>query len=98
RLALPMCVAGFVIALERFVSAHPDHPGTVALLLTSDEEGDAIDGVRKVAGVFRERGQRIDWCITGEPSSTSVLGDLQRVGRRGWRTGTLTVRGRQGPV
>src|SRR5690606_12069008 len=87
-----------VIALERFVAAHPDHPGTVALLLTSDEEGDAIDGVRKVAGVFRERGQRIDWCITGEPSSTRVLGDLLRVGRRGSLTGTLTVRGVQGHV
>lgn len=91
-------VAAFVIALERFVAAHPDHPGTVGLLLTSDEEGDAIDGVRRVAEVFRERGQRIDWCITGEPSSTAVLGDLLRVGRRGSLTGTLTVRGVQGHV
>jgi succinyl-diaminopimelate desuccinylase len=62
-------VAAFVVALEQFVATHPDHRGTVGLLLTSDEEGDAIDGVRKVADVFRERGQRIDWCITGEPSS-----------------------------
>jgi succinyl-diaminopimelate desuccinylase len=91
-------VAAFVIALERFVAAHPAHPGTVALLLTSDEEGDAIDGVRHVARVFGERGQRIDWCITGEPSSTAVLGDLLRVGRRGSLTGTLTVRGVQGHV
>ena len=91
-------VAAFVVALERFVAAHPDHPGTVALLLTSDEEGDAIDGVRRVAGTFRERGTRIDWCITGEPSSTSRLGDLLRVGRRGSLTATLTVRGVQGHV
>ena len=91
-------VAAFVIALERFVAAHPQHPGTVALLLTSDEEGDAIDGVRKVAALFRERGQRIDWCITGEPSSKQRLGDLLRVGRRGSLSATLTVRGVQGHV
>ena len=91
-------VAAFVIALERFVAAHPQHAGTVALLLTSDEEGDAIDGVRKVADVFRARGQRIDWCITGEPSSRHALGDLLRVGRRGSLSATLTVRGVQGHV
>jgi len=86
------------VALERFVAAHPDHPGTVALLLTSDEEGDAIDGVRKVAEVFRKRGQRIDWCVTGEPSSKQQLGDLLRVGRRGSLSATLVVRGVQGHV
>ncbi|WP_281283937.1 succinyl-diaminopimelate desuccinylase [Cognatiluteimonas lumbrici] len=91
-------VAAFVVALERFVAAHPGHPGTVALLLTSDEEGDAIDGVRKVADVFRERGQRIDWCITGEPSSKQRLGDLLRVGRRGSLSALLSVRGVQGHV
>ncbi|MGY1410185.1 succinyl-diaminopimelate desuccinylase [Luteimonas sp. A611] len=91
-------VAAFVIALERFVIEHPDHPGTIALLLTSDEEGDAIDGVRRVAQVFRERGTRIDWCITGEPSSTARLGDLLRVGRRGSLSATLTVHGVQGHV
>ena len=91
-------VAAFVIALERFVALHPDHRGRVALLLTSDEEGDAIDGVRRVADVFRERGERIDWCITGEPSSKSILGDLVRVGRRGSLSATLTVRGIQGHV
>ena len=91
-------VAAFVVALERFVAAHPDHAGTVALLLTSDEEGDAIDGVRKVADLFRERGQRIDWCITGEPSSKELLGDLLRVGRRGSLSATLVVRGVQGHV
>ena len=91
-------VAAFVIALERFVGAHPDHAGTIALLLTSDEEGDAIDGVRHVAKLFRERGQRIDWCITGEPSSKELLGDLLRVGRRGTLSATLTVKGVQGHV
>ena len=91
-------VAAFVVALERFVAAHPRHPGTVALLLTSDEEGDALDGVRRVAATFRERGQRIDWCITGEPSSTRRLGDLVRVGRRGSLSAALTVRGVQGHV
>lgn len=91
-------VAAFVITLERFVAAHPDHAGTVALLLTSDEEGDAIDGVRRVANLFRERGQQIDWCITGEPSSKSKLGDLMRVGRRGSLSATLMVRGVQGHV
>ena len=91
-------VAAFVVAAEQFVAAHPNHPGTLAVLLTSDEEGDAIDGVRHVARLFAERSQRIDWCITGEPSSTAVLGDLLRVGRRGSLTGTLTVRGVQGHV
>lgn len=91
-------VAAFVVALERFVTAHPGHPGRVALLVTSDEEGDAIDGVRKVADAFRERGERIDWCITGEPSSMARLGDLLRVGRRGTLSATLTVRGIQGHV
>jgi succinyl-diaminopimelate desuccinylase len=91
-------VAAMVCALEAFVAAHPDHPGTVALLLTSDEEGDAIDGVRRVVEHFRERGQGIDYCVTGEPSSMRQLGDLVRVGRRGTLSGTLTVRGIQGHV
>ncbi|WP_244671983.1 succinyl-diaminopimelate desuccinylase [Pseudoxanthomonas spadix] len=91
-------VAAFVVAAEQYVAAHPDHAGTLAVLLTSDEEGDAIDGVRRVARVLAERGQGIDWCITGEPSSTQTLGDLLRVGRRGSLTGTLTVKGVQGHV
>ncbi|NYF19976.1 succinyl-diaminopimelate desuccinylase [Xanthomonas sp. JAI131] len=91
-------VAAFVVAAERFVAAHPQHPGTLALLLTSDEEGDALDGVRKVAETFRARGERIDWCITGEPSSTERLGDLLRVGRRGSLSATLAVQGVQGHV
>lgn len=91
-------VAAFVVALERFAAAHPRHRGRVALLLTSDEEGVAIDGVRRVAQTFAERGERIDWCVTGEPSSTQRLGDLLRVGRRGTLSATLTVIGVQGHV
>lgn len=91
-------VAAFVVAAEQFVAAHPQHPGTLAVLLTSDEEGDAIDGVRHVARLFAERGQRIDWCITGEPSSTARLGDLLRVGRRGSLSAKLLVQGVQGHV
>ncbi|HTD27949.1 MAG TPA: succinyl-diaminopimelate desuccinylase [Xanthomonadaceae bacterium] len=91
-------VAAMVCALEDFVAANPAHPGTVALLLTSDEEGDAIDGVRRVAEHFRANGQRIDFCVTGEPSSIAQLGDLIRVGRRGTLSATLTVRGVQGHV
>ena len=91
-------VAAFVVALEEFVADHPGHPGTVAVLLTSDEEGDAIDGVRKVVEHFRATGQAIDYCVTGEPSSKERLGDLLRVGRRGTLSGTLTVRGIQGHV
>ena len=91
-------VAAFVLALEDFVARHPDHPGTIAVLLTSDEEGDAIDGVRRVAEHFRAIGRRIDYCLTGEPSSVNRLGDLVRVGRRGTLSGTLTVHGIQGHV
>ncbi|KRG69026.1 succinyl-diaminopimelate desuccinylase [Pseudoxanthomonas dokdonensis] len=91
-------VAACVLALEHYVAAHPHHQGTLALLLTSDEEGDALHGVRRVAELLRARGQAIDWCITGEPSSTAALGDLLRVGRRGSLTGTLQVHGVQGHV
>ena len=92
-------VAGMALALEQFTSAHPHHPGTVALLLTSDEEGPLNqNGVKRVAEEFRRRGQRIDWCVVGEPSSARRLGDIVRVGRRGSLSGVLTVRGLQGHV
>jgi len=91
-------VAAMVLAAEQYVAENPQHEGTLALLLTSDEEGDAMDGVRRVAEVLRQRRQRIDWCITGEPSSTHHLGDLLRVGRRGSLSGTLKVKGVQGHV
>lgn len=91
-------VAAMVVALEDFVREVPDHAGTLALLLTSDEEGIAVDGVRRVAEEFRRRGQRIDACVVGEPSSKQRLGDLIRVGRRGSLTGRLRVAGVQGHV
>src|SRR5690348_8601429 len=92
-------VAAMAIALEQFVAAHPQHRGTVALLLTSDEEGPLNrDGVRRVVEEFRRRGQRIDFCVVGEPSSAERLGDIVRVGRRGSLSGSLTVRGVQGHV
>lgn len=91
-------VAAMTLALEEFVRRHPDHNGTIALLLTSDEEGPSIDGVRRVVEEFRRRGQRIDWCLVGEPSSQERLGDLVRVGRRGSLHGQLRVRGVQGHV
>jgi len=92
-------VAAMTVALEGFVAAHPRHGGRVALLLTSDEEGPTnLDGVRKVAEGFRASGERIDWCVVGEPSAKATLGDLIRVGRRGSLSGTLVVRGVQGHV
>ena len=92
-------VAAMVVALEQFVAAHPDHRGRVGLLLTSDEEGPTnLDGVRKVVEHFRTVGERIDWCVVGEPSAKERLGDLIRVGRRGSLSGTLSVRGVQGHV
>ncbi|MEO8811051.1 MAG: succinyl-diaminopimelate desuccinylase [Rhodanobacter sp.] len=92
-------VAAMVVALEQFVRAHPTHPGRVGLLLTSDEEGPTnLDGVRKVAEHFRRTGERLDWCVVGEPSAKQRLGDLIRVGRRGSLSATLTVHGVQGHV
>ena len=92
-------VAAMVVALEQFVTAHPQHRGRVGLLLTSDEEGPTnLDGVRKVVEHFRVTGERIDWCVVGEPSSKEKLGDLIRVGRRGSLSGTLSVHGVQGHV
>ena len=92
-------VAAMVVALEQFVAAHPEHRGRLGLLLTSDEEGPTnLDGVRRVVERFRGRGERIDWCVVGEPSSKETLGDLIRVGRRGSLSGTLVVRGVQGHV
>jgi len=91
-------VAAMTLALEDFVRTNPRHRGTIALLVTSDEEGIGKDGVRRVADEFRRRGQRIDWCVVGEPSSREKLGDLIRVGRRGSLTGRMHVRGVQGHV
>jgi succinyl-diaminopimelate desuccinylase len=91
-------VAAMVVMLETFVREHPRHGGTIGLLLTSDEEGIGIDGIRRVAAEFSRRGQRIDGCVVGEPSSRERLGDLVRIGRRGSLTGRVVVRGIQGHV
>ena len=91
-------VAAMTLALGAFVRAHPEHRGTVALLVTSDEEGDARDGVRRVAEELARRRQPIHQCVVGEPSSKTDLGDVCRIGRRGSLHGKLTVRGVQGHV
>ena len=91
-------VAAMVTAVERFVERRPEHGGSLALLLTSDEEGPAVDGVRRVTDVLVERGERIDWCLVGEPSSTDRLGDVVKNGRRGSLSGRIVVRGIQGHV
>jgi succinyl-diaminopimelate desuccinylase len=89
-------VAAMVVALEEFLGAHPDHGGQVGLLLTSDEEGVAIDGIRRVAEILARRGGVPDHCLVGEPSSTDRLGDVVRIGRRGSHAITLRVPGVQG--
>ena len=91
-------LAAMVIAAERFVARHPDHRGTLAFLLTSDEEGPSIDGTRRVVETLESRGERIDWCVIGEPSSDEALGDTIKVGRRGSLSGRLTIHGMQGHV
>ncbi|MCA1777807.1 MAG: succinyl-diaminopimelate desuccinylase [Xanthomonadaceae bacterium] len=89
-------VAGFVIALEDFLTRHPDHRGTVSVLLTSDEEGPADDGVRRIVPWLEQRAILPDHVLVGEPSSAERLGDVVRVGRRGSIQAVLTIRGRQG--
>ncbi len=91
-------VAAFVTAAERFVRAHPDHPGSVALLITSDEEGDAVDGTVRVIEWLQAKGERIDFAIVGEPSSTEKFGDTIRNGRRGSLSARLVVNGVQGHI
>ncbi|NND46270.1 MAG: succinyl-diaminopimelate desuccinylase [Woeseiaceae bacterium] len=91
-------LAAMIVALEDFLAAHPDHEGSLALLITSDEEGRARDGTLRVMEVLKERNEHIDWCVLGEPSSEQQLGDIVRIGRRGSLSGMLTVRGVQGHV
>ena len=91
-------LAAMIVAAERFAASHADFNGSLAILLTSDEEGLAVDGTRKVIETLSARGERINWCVVGEPSSASTLGDCVRVGRRGSLTGCLRVRGIQGHV
>ncbi len=91
-------IAAFVVAAERFVAEHPDHAGSIALLLTSDEEGPAVDGTVRVVEVLKKRKELIDYCIVGEPSSVDTLGDTLKNGRRGSLSAHLAVRGVQGHV
>jgi len=91
-------LAAMLTAAESFVAEHPDHRGAVAFLITSDEEGPSVDGTRRVVETLRERGERIDWCIVGEPSSENTIGDTIKIGRRGSISGRLTVHGVQGHI
>ena len=91
-------LAAMITATERFIGGHPAHSGTIAFLLTSDEEGPSVDGTRRVMEVLNARNEKIDLCIVGEPTSTDVLGDVVKIGRRGSLSGKLTVHGVQGHV
>ncbi|HEX7719717.1 MAG TPA: succinyl-diaminopimelate desuccinylase, partial [Woeseiaceae bacterium] len=91
-------LAAMIVAVEEFVAAHPDHPGSIAFLLTSDEEGRARDGTLRVIETLVAREEKIDWCLLGEPSSQSTLGDTVRIGRRGSLSGVLRIAGVQGHV
>jgi succinyl-diaminopimelate desuccinylase len=91
-------LAAMVTGCEEFVSRHPAHRGTIAFLITSDEEGPSVDGTRRVVEVLRERQEHIDWCLVGEPSSENALGDTVKIGRRGSLSGRLTVHGIQGHI
>ena len=91
-------LAAMVVACERFVAVSPDHTGRIGLLITSDEEGPAKDGTVKVMEALTNRGERIDWCVVGEPSSTRELGDLVKNGRRGSLNGSLVIHGKQGHI
>jgi succinyl-diaminopimelate desuccinylase len=91
-------IAAFVVATEEFVAAHPGHKGSIAYLITSDEEGPATDGTVVVCNMLKERGEQLDYCIVGEPTSSGELGDTIKNGRRGSMAGKLTVKGIQGHI
>ncbi len=91
-------LAAFVTAIEKFITAHPQHGGSIALLLTSDEEGVAIEGTVRVVEALQARGEKMDYCIVGEPTSAAKTGDTIKNGRRGSLSGTLTVKGVQGHI
>ncbi|MEX0624446.1 succinyl-diaminopimelate desuccinylase [Saccharospirillum sp.] len=91
-------LAAMVVAAERFAARHPKHQGRLAFLITSDEEGDAYNGTVRVVEALTERGDQIDWAVVGEPSSTAVVGDTIKNGRRGSLLGYLTIKGVQGHV
>jgi succinyl-diaminopimelate desuccinylase len=91
-------IAAMVVAIEEFIAQHGEHCGGIALLITSDEEGPSVDGTVKVVEVLKQRGETIDFCIVGEPTSVNTLGDMIKNGRRGSLTGKLTVKGVQGHI
>lgn len=91
-------LAAMVVATENFVAKHPDHKGSIAYLITSDEEGPFINGTTRVIDTLEERNEKITWCVVGEPSSTNYCGDIVKNGRRGSLTGDLRVQGVQGHV
>jgi succinyl-diaminopimelate desuccinylase len=91
-------IAAFVVATEMFLEERPDPAGSIALLLTSDEEGPSVDGTARVVERLRSRGEAIDYCVVGEPTSVSALGDMIKNGRRGSLSGRLTVRGVPGHI
>jgi len=91
-------LAAMVTAVEGFLARHPAHAGTIAFLITSDEEGPSVDGTRRVVEVLQSRRERIDWCLVGEPSSDREFGDTIKIGRRGSLSGRLTVHGVQGHI
>ncbi|MGF1884867.1 succinyl-diaminopimelate desuccinylase [Photobacterium profundum] len=91
-------LACMIVSIERFLTEHPDHAGSIALLITSDEEGPFINGTTRVIDTLEARNEKIDMCIVGEPSSTHAVGDVVKNGRRGSITGDLTVKGIQGHV
>ncbi len=91
-------IACMVTACERFVAQFPEHKGSIAFLITSDEEGPAVDGTIKVIDTLQQRREHIDWALVGEPSSTNIVGDVVKNGRRGSLGAVLTVKGIQGHV
>lgn len=91
-------IAAFVTACERFVAENPEHNGSIAFLITSDEEGPATNGTVKVVETLEARNEKIDWCLVGEPSSTNKVGDIVKNGRRGSLNGRLTIKGKQGHI
>ncbi len=91
-------LAAFVTSIEEFVAENPDHKGSIGLLITSDEEGVAVDGTVKVVEALKARGEHFDYCVVGEPTSNKVVGDMIKNGRRGSLSGKLTVKGIQGHI
>ncbi|MDO8349754.1 MAG: succinyl-diaminopimelate desuccinylase, partial [Gallionella sp.] len=91
-------IAAFITAIEAFVEDHPAHKGSIALLITSDEEGVAVDGTVRVVEALQARGETLDYCIVGEPTSNKLVGDMIKNGRRGSLSGTLIVQGIQGHI